>query len=50
MKITKKDKDGNLVTYEGIIEIFYAYFGCSGCLFVVLGLLYLLLNFFGFYG
>ena len=36
MKITKSDKNGDLVTYEGLTEIFFAKFGCSGCLTVLI--------------
>lgn len=36
MKITKKNKKGELVTYEGLIEIIYAETGCSGCLIIII--------------
>lgn len=44
MKITKKDKNGELVTYEGLIEIIYAETGCSGCLIIVILLIALIGN------
>lgn len=42
MKITKKDKNGDLVTYEGCFETFVAEFGCSGVIIAILVVLYLL--------
>ena len=36
MKITKRKKNGELVTYEGLIEIIYAETGCSGCLIIII--------------
>ncbi len=36
MKITKKNKKGELVTYEGLVEIIYAEIGCSGCLIIII--------------
>lgn len=47
MKITKKDKNGNLVTYEGLIEILYAELGCSGCLIIIILFIALLSKLFG---
>jgi hypothetical protein len=42
MKITKRKKNGELVTYEGLVEIIYAETGCSGCLIIILLLLALI--------
>ncbi len=42
MKITKKDKNGDYVTYEGCFETFVAEFGCSGVIFAILVSLFVL--------
>jgi len=36
MKYTKKTNNGDYITYEGPIEIFYGLFGCSGCLIAII--------------
>ena len=44
MKITKQDKNGDYVTYEGCLETLLGELGCSGTIIAFLVICYLLVK------